>query len=367
MKRGGRIHSWWWSIDSIVFILALCLMFTSLLLVGSAGPAVSARIGAGKFHFFQRQTLFIIIALFLVFWISQLSREAVKKFSIFLFFIIFCILIALPYVGVEIKGARRWINILGFAFQPSEFLKPFYAVTVASVLSKDYKERFAVCIIIHLVVTTLLMLQPDFGATVTISAVTGIQLFVSGIPALWIIYIFAFSVTICLIGYCFMPHVASRIDKFLNPEQFDNYQVIKSLESFSSGGLLGRGPGEGVIKYSLPDAHTDFIFAVAAEEFGIIFCIIILMLFGTIFIRGILVSIKTNNSFSVYSTVGLLSYFMLQSIFNSGVSMNLLPTKGMTLPLISYGGSSVIAFSIAIGIYLSITKKSPNSIFKITT
>ncbi|WP_322497691.1 FtsW/RodA/SpoVE family cell cycle protein [Candidatus Cyrtobacter comes] len=358
LRRGSKIGSWWWSIDSMTFLIVLFLMVISLLLVGSAGPAVAVRIGAAKFHFFQRHLVFICISLILIVFISCFSRKIVKLLSIFGFFIILSTLILLPYFGNEIKGAKRWFSIMGFAFQPSEFLKPFYAITIGSILSKDYKERFLFCITAHIIVISLLMLQPDFGATVTISMVVGIQLFISGIPLLWVFYILFFMGFVFFVAYNSMPHVASRINNFLYPEQTENYQVTKSLQSFESGGLLGRGPGEGVVKYSLPDAHTDFIFSVAAEELGVIFCMLLLLLFLIIFIRGVLVSTKTNDKFIIYSTVGLLSYLVIQSTFNSGVSMNLFPTKGMTLPFISYGGSSIISFSIAIGIYLSMTKKS---------
>ncbi len=358
LKRGSKIGSWWWSIDSVTFLIIFSLMIISLLLVGSAGPAVAARIGATKFHFFQRHIVFICLSLMLIIIISCFGRQAVKILSICGFFIILCALILLLYFGNEVKGAKRWFSIMGFALQPSEFLKPFYAVTIGSILSKEYKERFLFCIIAHIIVSSLLMLQPDFGATMTISIVVGIQLFISEIPMRWIFCIIFFIGFVILIAYNLMPHVASRINHFLYPEHAENYQVTKSLQSFESGGLLGRGPGEGIVKYSLPDAHTDFIFAVAAEELGAIFCVLLLLLFLIVFIRGVLISTKINDRFVLYATVGLLSYLMIQSIFNSGVSMDLFPTKGMTLPFISYGGSSIISFSIAIGIYLSITKKS---------
>ena len=280
-------------------------------------------------------------------------------------------LILVPLLGEAVKGAKRWINLPGFSLQPSEFLKPFYSFLIGYILGskeweshRDQIKSFIVCVMLHLVVVLLLLLQPDFGMLMTISFVTGVQIFAAGF--VW--YILAVSIAAiiaCGFGsYVLLPHVARRIHLFLNNDGEIAYQVQKSISSYQAGGMLGKGPGEGVVKYQLPDSHSDFIFAVGGEEFGAIFCLIVIGIMLFIVARGFFHVLKTNNKQAVLVMLAMISYIAFQSIFNIGVTLNILPTKGMTLPFISYGGSGLISLSIAMGIYLNYSKLAHQSLIR---
>jgi cell division protein FtsW len=269
-------------------------------------------------------------------------------------------LVLVKFYGFEVKGATRWINIGGFSYQPSEFMKPFFAVVTGWILSLHYYEEFPsfkVCFMLFISVAALLIIQPDFGMLVMVSAVFGIQLFVAGLPIIWLFIAIFASVFGSIGAYLLLPHVASRINRFLDPVNSENYQVTRSLEAFESGGLYGKGPGEGSVKQFLPDSHTDFIFAVAGEEFGAIICLMIIITFAYIVIRILINLLHEDDKFIQIAAIGIISQFGLQAVINMGVSLNLLPTKGMTLPFISYGGSSTLAISIGMGMLLGLTKR----------
>ena len=269
-------------------------------------------------------------------------------------------LVLVKFYGFEVKGATRWINIGGFSYQPSEFMKPFFAVVTGWILSLHYYEEFPsfkVCFMLFISVAALLIIQPDFGMLVMVSAVFGIQLFVAGLPIIWLFIAIFASVFGSIGAYLLLPHVASRINRFLDPVNSENYQVTRSLEAFESGGLYGKGPGEGSVKQFLPDSHTDFIFAVAGEEFGAVICLMIIITFAYIVIRILANLLHENDKFTQIAAIGIISQFGLQAVINMGVSLNLLPTKGMTLPFISYGGSSTLAISIGMGMLLGLTKR----------
>ncbi|MBN8523125.1 MAG: putative lipid II flippase FtsW [Rickettsiales bacterium] len=358
--KNNFIKRWWKVIDQQTIIAIVILLAFSLMLVTTASPAVANRIGLTDNYFSSRHVVFLALAVIIILTFSLLDKKWIRRLAILGFLGSLVMLVLVKFYGFEVKGATRWINIGGFSYQPSEFMKPFFAVVTGWILSLHYHEdfpSFKVCFMIFLGVAALLIIQPDFGMLVMVSAVFGIQLFVAGLPIIWL-FIAIFAAVFGSIGaYLLLPHVASRINRFLDPVNSENYQVTRSLEAFESGGLYGKGPGEGSVKQFLPDSHTDFIFAVAGEEFGAVICLMIIITFAYIVIRILVNLLHEDDKFIQIAAIGIISQFGLQAVINMGVSLNLLPTKGMTLPFISYGGSSTLAISIGMGMLLGLTKR----------
>ena len=358
--KNNFIKRWWKVIDQQTIIAIVILLAFSLMLVTTASPAVANRIGLTDNYFSSRHLVFLTLAVIIILTFSLLDKKWIRRLAILGFLGSLVMLVLVKFYGFEVKGATRWINIGGFSYQPSEFMKPFFAVVTGWILSLHYHEdfpSFKVCFILFLCVAALLIIQPDFGMLVMVSAVFGIQLFVAGLPIIWLFIAIFASVFGSIGAYLLLPHVASRINRFLDPVNSENYQVTRSLEAFESGGLYGKGPGEGSVKQFLPDSHTDFIFAVAGEEFGAIICLMIIITFAYIVIRMLVNLMHEDDKFTQIAAIGIISQFGLQAVINMGVSLNLLPTKGMTLPFISYGGSSTLAISIGMGMLLGLTKR----------
>lgn len=360
-KRGSLIGSWTATIDKYMLLAIIVAIIFSAIMVTTASPAVAERIGLPTFYFIQRQLIFLMMGSFIILFISFLPFELIHKFALGGFVIFILLMILVLFVGEEIKGARRWISLGFIAIQPSEFIKPFFAIITASILMNRYVNpkfpAFLFSSLLYILVIGLIILQPDLGMVITISAVWGGQMFLAGLSMIWIILLVISALLGLLAAYTFFPHVAVRMNSFLDPNVSENYQVKKSLEAFSNGGILGTGPGEGVVKQHLPDSHTDFIFAVVGEELGMITCLLIIFLFAFIVIRGLVRVMKVGDLFSILAVSGLLMQLGFQAIINIGVTLHLLPTKGMTLPLISYGGSSILAVSLTIGAILALTRK----------
>ena len=356
----GVLSSWWWTIDRITLFTILLIISSGIILIATSSPYVAKRIGVEDFHFIYKQITFLSLSLIVIFSFSLLNPVIIKRISLIGFILGILALILVLAIGDEIKGAKRWINIIGISIQPSEFVKPFFIVVTAWLLSinkqSDSNIAYKIMLGCYLLLTVLLVIQPDFGMTILTSLVFGGQLFLGGLPLIYVVIFSILFIIGVIAAYNLLPHVQARIDSFLNPEE-KSYQVRKSLEAVREGGLFGKGPGEGTVKQYLPDSHTDFIFSVAAEELGIIFCAIIVVLFATIVIRSFLRVIYERDLFILYASFGLVLQFGLQSVVNMGVALDILPTKGMTLPFISYGGSSVIALSISIGMILCLTRK----------
>jgi cell division protein FtsW len=363
MKRDNvkALKNWWWSVDNIMVALILMLAVVGAILTTTASPAVAERLKIGSFYFVYRQLIFLTIALAIIWIVSGLSESSLKKFALIVFVVCLSLMVIVLLSGQEVKGARRWINLSGFSLQPSELLKPFYFLITGLIISEKFNRKnfpgFAIAVALHCVVLVLLVLQPDFGMIITYSVVLAGQFFLAGISMWWVFISGLLGIVGVFLAYTFLPHVTKRIDHFINPEASENYQVEKSLESYVSGGIFGRGPGEGITKAHLPDSHTDFIFAVAGEEFGAIFSSLIILLFSLIVIRGIRLIYAEQSLFKIYTAGAIIMLFALQTIFNVGVTLNVFPTKGMTLPFISYGGSSTFSFAFAFGILLNLTKK----------
>lgn len=356
------VSRWWWTVDRWMLVLILALTIVGIWLTLTASPAVAERIGLDSYHFVKKQTVFLTLGLGVVVGISMLSTAMVRRIAIIGFPISLALVALTLLVGPEIKGATRWLPLGMFTLQPSEFLKPFFIVTTAWILSAHFNGEEVpakrVSLGLYLVVVGLLILQPDFGQTVLISTVWMAQMALAGLPLMWL----SLAAVVALMGvavcYVFLPHVASRIDRFINPASGDTFQTDKALEAFETGGMLGKGPGEGAVKLHLPDAHADYIFAVIGEEFGALACVMLLMLFAGVVMRGLSNLIEEQNAFRLLAVAGLIVQFGLQSLINVGVNLAVLPSKGMTLPFVSYGGSSMLALAIGMGMVLALTRRN---------
>ncbi len=354
---------WWWTVDRWTLLALTLLILVGAVLTLAASPAVAERIGLESFHFVRHQLLFMPLALALMIGVSLLSPLGVRRLAAVGFLFSMLLLAVTLIAGTEIKGATRWIALGGLSLQPSEFVKPAFAVVVAWMFSEQRKhEGFpgnAVAISLFVLVVGLIALQPDFGMAMTVTVVWLMQFFLAGLSLAWVALILGLGVGAAVLAYVAMPHVASRIDRFLDPSVGDSYQIDRSIDAFNHGGLIGVGPGDGVVKEILPDAHTDFIFAVAGEEFGLFLCLFVVGLFGFIVLRGLTRVLAETNLFVLLAVSGILAQFGLQALINMGVTLNLLPAKGMTLPFVSYGGSSLLAVALGMGMVLALTRRRP--------
>lgn len=354
------IGRWWWTVDRWTVAALFLLIGIGILLTMAASPAVADRIGADSFHFIRRQFIFLAPALVVMVGMSLLSPRQVRRAGVIGFGISILLLIAVLFIGPEVKGSTRWITLAGISIQPSEFTKPTFAVVAAwmfaeSRLNPGFPGK-AIATAIYLLTALLLLRQPDVGQTMIISAIWGAQFFVAGLPMILVLGLVMLSGCGAVGAYFAFSHVQTRVDRFLDPSGGDAYQVMTALNAFKNGGIFGRGPGEGRVKLVLPDAHTDFILAVAGEEFGIALCLVVVALFAFIVLRGLARLMKEENMFVVLATTGLLVQFGLQAIINMASTLRLMPTKGMTLPFISYGGSSMLALALGMGMVLALTR-----------
>ncbi len=355
------IAQWWWTVDRWTLLAIAALIGFGSLLIMAASPAVALRIGADSLHFVRRYFAVLPPTIAGMFLLSLQTPRTIRRVAV-VGFAVSLVLLAYTLVGgVEIKGAQRWIELPGLSLQPSEFVKPTFAV-VAAWLFAQYRTDPTfpgqwIAAALYAVVIALLLKQPDFGMTAVVSAVWFVQFFLAGLRLYWVAAGMLAGGAGLVGAYFTLPHVASRIDRFIDPASGDSYQVDRSLEAFANGGLWGRGPGEGTVKQSLPDAHADFVFAVAGEELGLIVCLIIIALFAFIVLRGFSRLLQEGNLFVVLAATGLFVQFGLQAIINMGSALHLIPTKGMTLPFISYGGSSMLSLGLAMGMALALTRR----------
>ncbi len=356
------IGQWWWTVDRWSLSAILAIMAFGVLLTLAASPPAAERIGADSFMFAKRQFVFLPMALMMTLAISLASPRHVRRLALLVFCASVVMLAATFVIGVEIKGARRWIAVPGLSsVQPSEFVKPILAVISAWLMAQSRVERrvpgYFLSTLLVGTVLALLLMQPDLGMSIVVAAVWAAQLFVVGLP-MWIAGVGVIGGAGSLVGaYFVFSHVRSRFDRFLDPSSGDNYQVNTALEAFMNGSLFGRGPGEGTVKAQLPDAHTDFVMAVCGEEFGLVVCLIILGLFAFVTLRALSRASKETSLFITLAATGLGVQFGLQAAINMASTIQLIPAKGMTLPFISYGGSSAIAMAICVGMMLSLTRE----------
>lgn len=360
----SMVARWWWTVDRWNMSALFILMVFGAILILAASPPVAERIGVDAFHFAERQFLFLVPAVAILVSLSLLDPAQVRRAGLALMIVSFALLVVTLLVAAKTKGAQRWIPLGVFSLQASEFAKPALAITTAWLLATGRQvpgfPGILLSCALTAVVAGLLVLQPDFGTTFIVLAVWGSQLFLGGLPFLVVAAVAVAAVLGLFVGYQQFDYVRDRINGFFDPESVDTYQIEMSLRSFQSGGLKGRGPGEGVIKDHLPDAHSDFIFAVGGEEFGLIACLVLVSLYAFVALRGFVRLRDERDLFVLLAVAGLVVQFAVQAVVNMGVALRLLPTTGMTLPFVSYGGSSLIAMAIGMGLMLALTRRRPN-------
>jgi cell division protein FtsW len=355
------VARWWWTVDRWSLAALCTMMGFGVVMCLAASPAVAQRIGYDGGHFIRRYLGLLPFTLGVMWLVSLQTPRAVRRIAFVVFGVGLVLLGLTLVVGAEIKGARRWINIPVLSLQPSEFVKPCFAVITAWLFSEQkLRRRFPgnlIALALLLLIVGMLIAQPDIGMAAVVATVWFGQFYMSGLRLYWVI-LFGLSGLGALAGaYMLLPHVRVRVDHFLDPAAGDSYQVNRSLEAFANGGLWGRGPGEGTVKYVLPDAHADFVFAVAGEEFGLIVCLVVVGLFAFVVVRGFSRLSQEGSLFVLLAATGLLIQFGLQAVINMASTLHMMPTKGMTLPFLSYGGSSMLALGLGMGMLLALTRR----------
>ncbi|RDI60682.1 FtsW/RodA/SpoVE family cell cycle protein [Microvirga subterranea] len=361
----SAFSDWWWTVDRLLLAALAILILAGLVFLMAGGPPVAERLGLSTFHFVNRQVLFLVPALLILLPVSFLSLRHVRRLALFVYVVGMVLILLAFQFGPEIKGAHRWIMIGPLGIQPSEFVKPAFVVLAAWAFSEGSRRRDVPGTLLALLILPAtivpLILQPDFGQTMLITIVWCGLFFVAGLHWFWVMGLGGFGLVGIAAAYEFLPHVRARIERFLDKDSGDTFQVDTAMESFSRGGWLGRGPGEGSVKRILPDAHTDFIFAVTAEEFGIVVCLGLLILFAFIVLRGLALARRNEDTFCRLAATGLVLMFGLQASINMMVNVHLMPAKGMTLPFISYGGSSLLSLALGMGFLVALTRKRPRA------
>ena len=357
--------AWWWTVDRPTLAALITLMLVGIVLSLAASPPVAARLGLGPFYFVNRHIFYLIPALAVLLATSMLSPRNVRRIALVVFVVSLVLVAATLVFGAEVKGARRWIVIFGVNIQPSEFLKPAFVILIAWLFAESARRpempANSAALVLLLTTVSALVLQPDFGQTMLILLVWGTLFFLAGMRMVWVFGLGGAAAVGLAGAYATVPHVARRIQRFMDPSSGDTFNVDQAVESFVRGGWFGRGPGEGTIKRILPEAHTDFVFAVAAEEFGIVLCLALLVLFAFVVLRALRRALSDDDPFRRFAVAGLAMLFGLQSAINMAVNLHMIPAKGMTLPFISYGGSSMISLAYGMGILLALTRERPRS------
>jgi cell division protein FtsW len=364
----SSVAKWFWEIDKVLVILVAVLIAIGLIAVAAASPAAGQRLsGEGStvapLYYFYRQLMWIALAIPVMIGVSMLSKQTARRLCLLGAAVFVFALFLVPIVGTEVNGARRWLGA-GFAqLQPSEFLKPLFIVAIAWVLSLKEKDKSLPVVpltgMLTLVIAALLMRQPNFGETIIFVSAWVLLVTLSGAPMKLLYTLGAGGVAVVILAYLFYPVATQRIDGFLF-SQGDTYQVESALRTLTHGGLFGVGPGAGSAKFSLPEPHTDYIFSVIGEEFGIIACLAIAILYMTIVVRVLVRLLAEEDKFLVLAGAGLVCQFGMQALINMAVNVHIAPSKGMTLPFISYGGSSMIALAMGFGLLLAFTRRNPH-------
>jgi cell division protein FtsW len=357
--------AWWWTVDRLMLLALITLMLAGIILSLAASPPVAVRLGLDPFFFVDRHVLYLLPALAIMIGASFLSPRLIRRIALAVFVVSFVLTIATLCFGAEVKGARRWIVLFGMNIQPSEFLKPAFVILVAWLFAESSKKpevpANSMALALLIVVVIVLVLQPDFGQTMLIALVWGALFFMAGMRLVWV----AGLATTAMIGlagaYALVPHVTRRIQRFFDPASGDTFQIDTAVESFVRGGWFGVGPGEGTIKRILPDSHADFVFAVGAEEFGIVLGLVLVALYAFIVLRALVHAVRNDDPFARFASAGLAILFGAQSAINMAVNLSLIPAKGMTLPFISYGGSSMISLAYGMGVLLALTRERPRA------
>ncbi|MBI1394085.1 MAG: cell division protein FtsW [Alphaproteobacteria bacterium] len=359
----SALAHWWRTVDRVLLATCGALLAIGVVLLLAAGPSAANRLGIeNAFHFPMRQTAFLFPAIAIVVGVSMVSPLDARRIGVVAFIGALMTMAMLPLIANDVNGARRWVDLGGFAFQPSELLKPGFVIVAAWMLSEKRRNPafpgIAIAMALYLVATALLVIQPDYGQAALLTAVWMVMFFISGWSILWILGIASAAGAALAFGFFFSDHLAARVRAFLDPTADGNYQVRQSVEAIASGGLGGAGDGPVIVKTRLPDAHTDFIFAVAGEQYGFFFCVLVIVLFAAFVMRALDKAAKAESAFAQVAIAGLGALIGLQAFINIGVSLRALPAKGMTLPFVSYGGSSLLTASLAVGLLLALTRRT---------
>jgi cell division protein FtsW len=360
-RSQNRIVRWWYSLDRVSFFMIMGLCVLGVVMVATASPSVADRTGdLSSYHFLFRHLLFIGPAVGAIVTISFFQAKWVLRLCTVIFLCAAIGVIASLFFGMEIKGATRWIRLFGFSLQPSEFLKPAFIVLSAWLLGQQkINEHFPGIIAalgLFVISAGLLILQPDFGMCFLLTIVFGMQIFLVGCPLRYIVILGGLCVVGIMVAYFSLSHVQSRVDRFLNPESGDSYQIDKSKEAFMNGGFIGTGPGQGTVKNQVPDIHSDFIFTAMGEELGFLLSGLFVCGLAFLFYRLLSHFTRAQSLFVMLAGSGLVFMLVVQSFIHMGSTLQLIPAKGMTLPLISYGGSSLLAVGISFGLILALSR-----------
>ena len=361
-----NIKNYWRNIDKTIFLSFLILFVLGIFFsFSSTSTLAGERLNKDYYFFFSKHLIFAILAIFLMILISSIKLNFFKKILIPIFILTLVCLVLVLFFGVEVKGSKRWLNMVFFRFQPIELVKPFFIVVTAKILSKDSLSTSNASYFFSFIVLTipciLLLNQPDFGQTILLILSWSAVVFISGIK---LIYIFSlFSITVASLAGLLLvfsdkfSYIFRRIETFFDPTKGDRFQSNKALDAIKEGGLTGQGMGEGMLKDRVPEAHTDYIISVIAEEFGSIISMLLIYIFLYIAFRIIKFALTENDKFIKISLSGLATLLIFQTFIHIGVNTSLLPTTGMTLPFLSYGGSSMIGSAILAGIILNLTRR----------
>ena len=366
--RSDRSHVgvWWWTVDRWMLGAVAILITLGVMMSFAASPAAAARMNvADPFHFAVRQCIFAGMGAVILIGSSMLDVRGVRRAAFFIYIAAILIMMALPFIGHNANGATRWLEFAGFNLQPSEFMKPALIILVAWMFAEGQKGEgvpgVSIAFGLYFLAVGLLLIQPDVGQTVLITIAFGAAFWMAGVPLSWVMLLGGVAVAGLSSTYFLFPHVAKRVDLFLSPDRADSHQVDRAAEAIAAGGLFGRGPGEGVMKRHVPDLHTDFIYSVAAEEYGLVFSLLLISLFAFVVVRGLYKAMRLSDPFPQVAAAGLFVLVGQQVFINVAVNLNLIPTKGMTLPFISYGGSSMLAICLTLGLALALTQRRPGA------
>jgi cell division protein FtsW len=364
----GLLAKWWRILDKQIFFCIIILLFFGLLVsFSSTSLMVSERLDQQSYYFFIKHLIFVLFSVFILFFISIQDIKIIKRFLTPTFLFLLFLLLLVPLVGAEVKGSKRWLDFVIFPrFQPIELLKPFFILLTAKILvlesNSNLYKRYAYSLLVLFSVIFLLINQPDIGQTLLIIFTYGVMIFISGINLIFLTTAFLVAVGFVIsIVYLFpnkFGYILSRIQSFFDPNKGDSFQSQTALDAIKQGGLTGQGMGEGILKEKVPEAHTDYIIAVISEEFGTILIFLIIAAFIFIAIKVVNKVIETEDEFIKLSLMGLMSMLVFQALIHIGVNIRFLPTTGMTLPFLSYGGSSLLGSSLIAGMILNFTKKT---------
>jgi cell division protein FtsW len=367
-KRSDRspLGVWWWTVDRWMLGVIAILIAVGVVLAFAASPAAAARMNVGDpFHFAVRQCVFAAGAVAILIGVSMLDVKGIRRSAFFIWLAAIAIMIALPFLGHNAKGATRWLEFGGFSLQPSEFMKPALVILVAWMFSEGQKGKgvpgVSIAFGLYFLSIGLLLIQPDVGQTVLITIAFGAAFWMAGVPLSWVMVLGGAAIAGLSSTYFLLPHVHSRVEKFISPDSSDTHQVDAAAMAQAAGGLFGRGPGEGIMKRHVPDLHTDFIYSVGAEEFGLVFSLVLIALFAFVVIRGLYRAMKLSDPFEQVAAAALFVLVGQQAFINVAVNLDMIPTKGMTLPFISYGGSSMLAMGLTLGMALALTRRRPGA------